>query len=261
MSDYIIQLEENITDKIELEILKEILHDVRYISKSMFTTTKELKNIDNLKDWIPIGNIPFITKWLRLTHNIDKENPIEIPEYLRTEEFLKRDYKIMKAKDLPRTGNYFIKDIDTLKHFSYAGNLAWLDIDGMLKPAENKLDSSIRLKQNTTMSVSEIYNIKSEYRVYVIDGEIENISNYNGYSYILPDIGLIEKAVKLINSNEKYLKSYTLDIMVGDRGTAIIEVHNFASVGLYSTLWGDNLLYAYKQGIEYLIKDNKKLSY
>ena len=41
----------------------------------------------------------------------------------------------------------------------------------------------------------------------------------------LPDINLIKKAISLINQNEKYLKSYTIDIMVGEFGTALIEIH------------------------------------
>ena len=71
------------------------------------------------------------------------------------------------------------------------------------------------------------------------------------------EIGL--KAVELIKANEKWLRSYTIDIMVGPKGTAIIEVHNFTSVGLYHNLWGNNLLYAYRQGIDYLINDNKNI--
>ena len=91
----------------------------------------------------------------------------------------------------------------------------------------------------------------------IINGKIEAISNYNGDVTILPDIHLINKAVGIINKNEEWLKSYTIDVMVGPKGTALIEVHNFASVGLYNTLWGDNLLYAYRQGIDYLVRDNR----
>ena len=51
-----------------------------------------------------------------------------------------------------------------------------------------------------------------------------------------------------------------MDLMVSKiKGTAIVEVHNFTSCGLYSTIWGDNLLYAYRDGIDYLINDNKPI--
>ena len=39
----------------------------------------------------PVGTIPFVENCLQL-----HENPIEIPKYLRTDEFLKRDYQIVK---------------------------------------------------------------------------------------------------------------------------------------------------------------------
>ena len=104
--------------------------------------------------------------------------------------------------------------------------------------------------------ISSPYNIKSEYRVYVLDGDIEHISLYNGDATVLPDVNLIKKAVSLINYNEKWLRSYSLDIMVGNEGTAIIEVHNFTSLGLYSSIWGTDLIYAYRDGIDYLLNDN-----
>jgi hypothetical protein len=44
--------------------------------------------------------------------------------------------------------------------------------------------------------------------------------------------------------------------MVGKEGTAIIEIHNFTSIGLYTTIWGNELLYAYRDGIDYLLNDN-----
>lgn len=53
-------------------------------------------------DTCPVGTIPFVEQCLRL-----HENPIEIPVYLRTDEFLKRDYRFMKWNEVPRTGRFF----------------------------------------------------------------------------------------------------------------------------------------------------------
>ena len=191
-------------------------------------------------------------------HGITRENPIEIPEYLRTDEFLKRDYKIVTWDKIPRTGKFFLKDVSELKSFGNEINATYTDIDNLFNyVTKSKYDSSLVLSKEHYYQVSELFNIQSEYRVYIIDGKIEAISNYNGDVTILPDIHLINKAVGIINKNEEWLKSYTIDVMVGPKGTALIEVHNFASVGLYNTLWGDNLLYAYRQGIDYLINDNR----
>lgn len=107
--------------------------------------------------------------------------------------------------------------------------------------------------------VSSLINILSEYRVYVFGGEIEQISCYNGDCTVFPDINLIKRAVNLVNYHEKHLGSYTIDVAVTEKGTCLLEIHNFTSCGLYSTLWGDNLIYAYKDGIDYLRNDNHKL--
>ena len=82
------------------------------------------------------------------------------------------------------------------------------------------------------------------------------ISHYNGNPLLFPDTKLLEKVVMLISYHEKYLKSYTIDVMITKKGTSLIEIHNFTSVGFYTTLFGTDLLYAYKDGIDYLRKDN-----
>ena len=72
--------------------------------------------------------------------------------------------------------------------------------------------------------------------------------------------GMGPKSIRLIeNILQEYLKSYTIDVAVTSKGTCILEVHNFTSCGLYSTIWGSGLIYAYKDGIDYLRNDNHKL--
>ena len=258
MAHFILQKDYNTLD-IEQIIIKELLNKNKYLH------SYEEINIENICDnkyynSIPIGTIDFVTKWLKSTHNIDRENPIEIPEYLRTDEFLKRDYRIVTWKDIPRQGSFFLKDISELKNFSGIMNATYTDIDELFNYIpQSKFDSTLVLSKEHLYQVSSYFNIQSEYRVYVLGGKIENIGHYNGDCTVLPDISLIKKAVSIINSNEKHLKSYTLDIMVGKEGTAIIEIYNFTSVGLYNTLWGDNLLYGYVDGIHYLLDDNHPL--
>ena len=121
---------------------------------------------------------------------------------------------------------------------------------------KTKFDASLSLPKSDDYIISTPYQIESEYRVYVINNKIVSIVNYSNTAGPLPDIKLINRAVELIKSNEEYLKSYSIDVMVGPKGTAIIEIHNFASLGLYSTTFDHNLLKAYIQGIEYYIYDN-----
>lgn len=231
---------------IEYQIIKEILEQTKYLHqvKEMdYQTLKQLNEID--KNFVPIGTIEFVNHYINLAYNIKQQNPIEIPIYLRTQDFLKRDYRIIEYKEIPKTGQYFVKDVSQLKTFGQIINLEEIE--------------EYKLNKTHLLQISECFDIKSEYRVYVIDGKIENIVNYNGDTTLFPDINLIQKAVNLINIHEKWLKSYTIDIMVGDKGTAIIEIHNFVSVGLYHNLWGHSLIYAYRDGIEYLLNDNKNV--
>ncbi|MBQ8218384.1 MAG: ATP-grasp domain-containing protein [Bacilli bacterium] len=255
MAKFILQ-----NDEMELEefIIKKLLIKNKYLHTYSSMSLRELKESTDLQDgYIPIGTIEFVSTYLSKVYNISVEIPIEIPKYLQTEEFLKRYYRIVEWTEIPRTGTFFLKDISVLKEFSGIMNATFTDIDELFNYIpKGKFDASLILNKNHLFQVSSLLNIKSEYRVYVITGEIEAISNYNGDATLLPDIELLNKAVMLIQAHEKYLKSYTIDLAVGDFGTAILEIHNFTSVGLYHNLWGDSLLYAYKDGIDYLINDN-----
>ena len=276
-------LEDNKNDKFNYELMlveekirqNKYIHDFEKIDISIFyeyeedsfgeiIKTNKLKNANDFpeiyKKSIPIGSIDFVSTWLKVFYNIDKENPIEIPPILRTDEFLKRKYSIVTADKLPRTGRYFIKDVSKLKEFTYSGDLEYFLFDEMFEPAKSPYDYSLRINPDHLFQVSEIVNILSEYRVYIIGGKIENIANYNGDVTLFPDVELIKKANDLYSTQPDYPKSYSMDLMITPRGTAITEIHNYTSLGHYSTLFGDNLLYAYRDGIDYLLKHNTPIT-
>lgn len=276
-------LEDDKNDKFNYELMlveekirqNKYIHDFEKIDISIFyeyeedsfgeiIKTNKLKNANDFpeiyKKSIPIGSINFVSTWLKVFYNIDKENPIEIPPILRTDEFLKRKYSIVTADKLPRTGRYFIKDVSKLKEFTYSGDLEYFLFDEMFEPAKSPYDTSLRINPDHLFQVSEIVNILSEYRVYIIDGKIENIANYNGDVTLFPDVELIKKANDLYSTQPDYPKSYSMDLMITPRGTAITEIHNYTSLGHYSTLFGDNLLYAYRDGIDYLLKHNTPIT-
>ena len=156
-------LEDNKNDKFNYELMlveekirqNKYIHDFEKIDISIFyeyeedsfgeiIKTNKLKNANDFpeiyKKSIPIGSINFISAWLKVFYNIDKENPIEIPPILRTDEFLKRKYSIVTADKLPRTGRYFIKDVSKLKEFTYSGDLEYFLFDEMFEPAKSPYD-------------------------------------------------------------------------------------------------------------------------
>jgi len=253
MADFLIQ-----TNAKGLELEEQFLIDE--LKRSKYIHTYQTITADSLTgkiedNQIPVGDIRFVEKALGL-----HENPIEIPIYLRTEEFLKRDYRIVPWTEIPEQGEFFLKDVSGLKNFASILNVNHWDVKKAFEyTPKNKYDTTLSLNKDHLFQVSSLFNYKAEYRVYVINGKIENIGLYNGSPLYQPDMHLLQIAVNLITLNEKWLKSYTIDVMVGDKGTALVEIHNFASVGLYSTQWGSELPYAYIDGINYLKNDNKPI--
>lgn len=235
----------------EAAFLQEKLNKYKFMHS--YESNKESRVCDDYT--CPVGTIPFVERCLQL-----HENPIEIPVYLRTDEFLKRDYRFVKWNEVPRNGRFFLKDASNLKKFGKIVNADYEISDELwnYKP-KNRFDSTLILSKQSDYIVSSLFSVKSEYRIYVFGNSIEQIICYDGDCTLFPNMNLVKKAVTLINTNEKWLKSYTIDVMVNDRETALIEIHNFTSCGLYGTLWSDYLIQAYVDGINYLKNDNKLL--
>ena len=176
----------------------------------------------------PIGSLEFIESFLKIFHGIDREPAIEVPEQLQTIEFLKRDYKIVPFSSLPKDGCFFIKDASNQKSFSYCGNIAELQCE-----LPGTLDES------HLYVVSDLLDIVSEYRVYVIRGEIKAVSFYKGNPLAFPDTAFIKKTVRAYSRTANPLASYSFDVMITEKGTALIEMHSFLSLGLYWTKWDE----------------------
>lgn len=252
MAKFLIQNNKGVLEN-EEHIILELLKSQRLLHEYKSISFEDIKSINN-KGLYPIGTIDFVTAYLRNAYGIKRENPIEIPKYLRTDEFLKRDYFFTSWDKLPKHGTYFLKDVSELKNFGQV-----IQADYFINDDLFNYTRQLVLPKDHVYLVSSLFNIKSEYRVYVLQHEIEAIVCYDGDCTIFPDVNLIKKAVSLIRNNEEWLRSYTIDIMVGVEGTAIIEIHNFTSIGLYSTIWGSSLIWAYKDGIDYIVNDNKLL--
>ena len=76
-----------------------------------------------------------------------------------------------------------------------------------------------------------IDDIISEWRLFIRDGEILDIRNYLGDSFICPDKKLCSDIVKSYITNRPV---YTLDIGVRENmDLVVIEVHDFFSCGTY----------------------------
>lgn len=224
---------------------------------SMIRTKKTLQDFDErYQNAIPLGNVSFIEQYLQTFKGIERDNAIEVPPVLRTDEFLKRKYSIVPRDRIPRQGNYFIKDATQQKYFSYKGELEYYLHDEMFQEKTNEYDTSIRLAPDHLYQVSELVHILAEYRVYVLNRQVNSMCIFAGNPLLFPDADLIRKAVSLINAQPDSPKSYSLDLMITPRGTAVTEVHAFLGIGLYTVDWDEELLYAFKHGMDYILNHN-----
>lgn len=198
---------------------------------------------ENYMAAIPIGSIQFVSAFLKIFYDIDEEPAFEIPEGLRIKEYLKREYRIIKYNELPAQGCFFVKDVTKQRTFSFMGELSDLKMQGGV------------LYDTHDYLISEILNVLSEYRVYVVRDKIKCISLYKGDAEVLPDIAFIKNVIQSYKNESEHLQSYSLDIMMTTKGAAIIEMHTFLSLGLYTTKWDESLLTGYIDGINYVIND------
>lgn len=228
--------------EIEQTILKDVIkrYNNMYITKIIVEciTYDELKmSQNNYSEYIPIGGLSFTQLFFQKYFNMEMFS-IEVPKILQTEEFLHREYKIINRDQVPKQGYFFVKDATRIKGMTYLGEISYIH------------DS---LNKNQYI-LSQALNIISEWRIYVINGKIENICCYDGKPTVFPNVRLINKAIAKYNFNGSP-KSYTLDVCVDtNNNTSVIEVHTFLCTGLYTPLWGMNLLDAYKDGKDYVLK-------
>lgn len=228
----------------------------RGLDRVEIMSMQNLDYFDTLgNDIIPIGSLEFTREYLRKSDNIQNLNPIEIPEILRNSHFIKREYQIIYGKDIPKTGRYFIKSAQTLKDFTYLGNLESIaeSYDIKINPDELYVVSSI------------IENVQAEYRVFVHRGKILGIKQYDGdplTEITRQSIERLKQIVGVLSIDSQMPKSYTIDIMAykneqtGQMDFEIIEVHPMVSVGLYG-FDSDKLLEMHADGIKYYREINK----
>lgn len=85
--------------------------------------------------------------------------------------------------------------------------------------------------EDTLIQTSEVVNILSEYRGFVVKGTLEALHHYQGDFRYYPDTTIIEQAIK------DYIDApagYTIDFGVTDKGeTILIECNDGWSIGSY----------------------------
>lgn len=182
------------------------------------------------KGYIPVGSIEFVLAYLQKWYK-KTVYPINIPTCLMDKKFTKR--KVFNGTDEDVTGNQFVKSNDGFKLFA--------DVIVSMPPPKGNYQ------------ISEIIDILSEWRAFVWNGRLLGMHHYSGYFWDFPDKKTIYDMIDVYSKNDAP-KAYTLDVGVTKKGTAIIEVHDFFSVGLYGFEDSCNLPYMLSQCWHSLIK-------
>ena len=160
MAVFLLQKDDN-TLEIEEVIIEELLKSNKYLHEYSTCTLKDIDKTTNDK-MIPVGTIDFVTKYIRKFNYCNNEVPIEIPKYLQTEEFLKRDYKICKWDEIPRHGKFFLKDVSELKKYGNITDTTYMSIDDLFNYVpKGKFDSTLALSKEHMYQVSSLLPIQT----------------------------------------------------------------------------------------------------
>ena len=158
---------------------------------------------------IPIGSVEFVENYYTNVAKLQGIKPVNIPFELFDYAKRKVWYGTENEEIL---SNLFCKSADKIKKFNEI------------------VTPSTKLEKGNYLFSEVIENIDSEWRCFVLRGELLAVHNYINSLGIYPDLEEIKRMIKAY----KGLDAYTLDVGVSiDRGTFVIEVHDFFSCGLY----------------------------
>ena len=116
-----------------------------------------------------------------------------------------------------------------------------------VKPVEHKLFSGVVVKNfadliriahvpdDTEVWMSNFVNIKSEWRIFVLRGQVAGFKHYNGNAWMLPSKFQVER---MIGAYKSAPVAYSLDVGVVAEGTAgnstcLVEVNDAFALGAY----------------------------
>ena len=227
MGKFLLQLENNGHYSEDVAIVERLIREQNWLHPSdepVIFNSISLKDIskDNSSGAIPVGSIEFVNKVLDVGYNQGPMKPINIPQEILTQNFLKRKVKYIDSKE------------EIAQIFNdWQENMLFIKSSSKLKADYTDIyRRSDIVPDDTKYFVSEVVDFVSEWRCFVYRGKLVGMKDYCGDVWTLPNKELIEDAIRQIGDT---LTAYTLDVgvMASTGETAVIEVHNFVSCGLY----------------------------
>lgn len=225
LRDFLLQIEDNGHYSEDTAVIERIISEKNWFSRNgdkcdIYESKFSDLNKDMHKNMIPVGSIEFVNKVLSFNGK-PAMKPINIPDVLMDEQYLSRKVQRCSTKDEVyalyekwNKDSLFVKSDSGIK----TGNT------DIYKKTHTIFDDS-------SYFVSEVVDFVSEYRCFVNREQLKGIKNYLGDEWVLPSKDFVMDCISKIGKN---LTAYTLDVGILPNGkTAVIEVHNFVSCGLY----------------------------
>lgn len=173
---------------------------------------------------IVVGFIEDTNKYLQKL-GLPPKQAINIPEELNMDFYLQRKIWKMSLEHLedlhPSEWPLFIKPDGRAKEF----------IAGVVKDYNTSKLYFNELAPNTKLLCSEVVDFVSEYRTYIINGQIKGIKHYLGDYFIYPDPIIVKECVKVYKSAPA---GYSMDFGILSNGkTVLVECNDGWSLGNY----------------------------
>lgn len=208
------------------------------------------KKVENPDDYIPVGSIEFVTKFVLANYGVEAVKQLKpfYPDcWLKNDRYLGgleigNPYHIateMNASSNPNS--LHVKSIERLKDENN-GNYPY-----------TYFRERYRIYDNEKWYVSKCIYPLSEWRVFVHDNFFMDMKCYKGDTWITPAkaavMNMIEDYKDTYHYDRDMTGSYTLDVGVSpiDYSTKIIEFHEFYSCGLYGFDMYDRLPYMFSK--------------
>jgi len=183
--------------------------------------TYELSDVPIYHHVVPIGSVEFVTRFF--DYRGIPITPRNIPESLL--KYANRDIIYGTKKEaklkLEEHSEIFLKSHNRIKGFC--------DIVSKKSQIPAPRYNGASPYEEDIYLISEVIEIKSEWRAFIFNNKLVGLQNYGGDFTIFPEVDRIKSMMEDFKGAPI---AYTLDVGV-NRDTFIIEVHDFFSCGLY----------------------------
>jgi len=187
----------------------------------------------NYSEFIPIGTIEYVKKFIDTFLIQTNKDYVDIDQYIRP---INVPLELRLPVVLEGTRGEILEGIKRLEMFYGIGaRKYYIKSTEVLKdPINGDYDRDLLGKiipESLVVQARPMTNIKSEWRVFVYQGNILACQNYSGDPLVFPNAMAIKDMVKGYTSSPE---AYTLDVMVSENDmTSCLEVHEFFSCGFY----------------------------